>query len=636
MADDAKPPDPLTESELRELVDTIIGAPEFTTRDAAYAARRALCFGLPEAAVVIPGVDIPPAMQWFDPSLNVDGTSYVRRMVGARLTVHVTATKEGRRAEAVAAKIKNYLSYMIADWLSRGIPQPAMFDTATVGLGVLHPIIRPEALPEPPPMDKEEPPAAYMTRLKESIAAYKGNPFDLERIDSRTLYWEADRSIQFQKAEVPVRAVNRIYEARGKSIAQEDGKVLIRQVSGAQGEHETSTQRRAEMVTLISLEDKHWCYRLVYGAGGPKEAVTLDVYPNYFGEPSYVPLHGDLSGLLDALNFSQPWLLGKYPIIRKKNLFGTVLLAAGLRSAQQRYQLRWMGKGDAPGNVGVEDIRVVGELLIPPDGYEIVMPKIELGVDATEALRYMESIDTYGFPREIAHPMEMDAKSGFDRAKATDAVSSLLDAPLMGWTDAARKACLLILHAQAELGLKITVRSSRVAAREPDAPADVVDEITVEADELEDVDMTIEGDATTQYTQIAQAEEHLKWRSEGLYTDTEFLKSDRGVEDTDAWYRLRDRDEVRIATRAAGLQDALTAVTNIRKAVMAKAAARHKLAPGLVDAAAEDAGAVEPMAGMADAGGGDVTASMPTGTGTAQTLVPPIPDEVTQPGYETV
>ncbi len=629
-AQEADRRDPLTDEELRALVDEITGAAEFTLRDKEYGRMRELVHG--ESEVVIPGVDIPKATQWHSPEINTDGHLYVRRMMGASMSVHVTAMKEGRRAETSASRIKDYLAYLDADWRARGIYQPALFDVATLGVGVLHPIIRPDALPDPPPADKDESYASYMNRLKAAVNAYKGCPFDLERIDARTLYWEADGSVQFQKAEVPVRAINRIYATRKKSVVKEDGKAHVRELPASQGTHSDEPTRRNDTVTLISLEDEHWCYRLVYGDSA-KDAEVLDCYPNYFGEPSYVRVLGDLTGRPDALNFSQPWLLGKYATVRPKNLFGTVLLTGGLRSAQQRYQLRWIGKGEPPANVGVEDIRVEGDVLVPPPGWEVTMPKIELGVDVTEALRYIESIDTYGFPREIAHPMEMDAKSGFDRAKATDAVSSLLDAPLERWAEAMRKVFLLVLRAQGKLELTLKVSSARTSTRQPDHPIEVRDEIEVAPDELEEVDVSISYDATTQYTKIAQAEEHLKQRDLGLYTDTEFLKNDRGIEDTDAFFRLKDRDEMRIFSRTLGLEDAKTAISNIRAAVLKKAAARHKLADGLVDNAG--GGDVMPTPDMGGMGGGEVTPSLPTGTSTAQPLTPPIPDELTQPGYTT-
>lgn len=630
--DDKKRPEPLSIVELRELADALINASEFTHRDAEYGSMRDLTHG--RTKVEIPGVEI--AVQWHSPEINTDAHLYVRRMLNAGMTVHVTAVKEGRRAEEQAARIKDYLTYLDTDWRTRGIYQPALFDTATVGVGVLHPIIKPGALPDPigaaGARGKDENPRAYFERVKAAVAAYKGCPFDLERIDSRTLYWEADGSIQLQKAIVPVRAVNRIYAARGKYVGKEDGKAIIREIDASKGVSVAAETLRQQTVTLISAEDEHWCYRLVSGDGGMKEAEVLDVYPNYFGQPSYVRVLGDLTGESDALNFSQPWLLGKYATVRPKNLFGTVLLTGGVRSAQQRYQIVWRGEGAPPQNVGVEDIRVVGEVLDLPPGFEIVMPKIELGVDVTEALKYIETIDTFGFPRELAAPMEFDAKSGADRGKAMDAISNIMDAPLERWAEALRQVFQLVLKAQQALELDVKVNAARTSMRQPDEPARVRDEIEVPHQDLDDVDVALEFDATTQYTQIAQQEEDMKLREQGMLTDTEFLKRNRKVSDTSAWFRLRDRDEMRVFARALGLEDAKRAIENIRASVLQKAAQRAKLAPELAAAALNGAGG-----GAGDVTApppqDDMTASIPTGTGTAMSVQEPESPEL--PSYET-
>jgi hypothetical protein len=273
---------------------------------------------------------------------------------------------------------------------------------------------------------------------------------------------------------------------------------------------------------------------------------------------------------------------------------------------------------------------VNGEVLEPPPGFELVMPKIELGVDVTEALKYIEAIDTFGFPRELASPMEFDATSGADRGKAMDAISNVMDAPLERWAEALRQVFLLVLKAQKNLELDVKVNSARMSMRQPDAPARVRDEIEVPHEDLEDVDVALEFDATTQHTQIAQQEEDLKLRDQGMLTDTEFLKRNRDVSDTNAWFRLKGRDEMRVFARTMGLEDAKRAIENIRASVLQKAAARAKLAPELAAAALNGGGGGDVVPPPQD---GDVTASIPTGTGTAMSVQEPESPEL--PSYET-
>ena len=624
-------PDRLTIEELRELTSDLTGAQEYTLRDKEYARRRDLTHG--RSSVEIPGINIPPAAQWHSPEINTDAHLYVRRITNAKLTIHATALAEGRRAEQKASRIKDYLTYLYTDWRTRGLFQPALFDTAVVGTGVLHPLIRPEALPDLPSRNDDERPTAYFERIKQSLKSYKGCPFDLETIDANTLYSEADGSVMLQKAIVPVRAINRIYRARGKMIGVEDGKVHIRELSGAQGWNEAAEARRGDTVELISAEDANWCYRLVSGISGYGDAELLDVYPNYAEEPSYVQVLGDLTGERDALNFSQPWLLGKFSTVPLKNLFGTVLIASGIRSGQQRYKLVWKGDpNQIPANVGVQDIRVVDGVIDIPPGFDLEMPKIELGVDAIEALRYIEQSDTYGFPRELAAPMEFDAKSGADRGKAMDAMSNIMDSPLERWAEALGKTFKIVLHMQRKLELDLNVTSARTSLRQPDNPVRVMDEIEVPYSDLEDADVALEFKSISQQTEIMGREEDLKLRSEGMLTDTEFQRN-RGVEDTQAWFRLKGRDEMRVFMRTMALEDAKKAVENIRAAVLAKAAARAKLDPALADAAGTDPGGSLPLPAPTDGITSGITPSVPTSPGTAMPINPPEGQPL--PSYES-
>ena len=43
----------------------------------------------------------------------------------------------------------------------------------------------------------------------------------------------------------------------------------MRLIPASQGQNANDAPRRQETVTLISMEDEDWCYRLVYGDGGP-------------------------------------------------------------------------------------------------------------------------------------------------------------------------------------------------------------------------------------------------------------------------------------------------------------------------------------------------------------------------------
>src|SRR3990172_8619380 len=181
---------PLKSGELQELAESLVSASEFTLRDTEYKERRALVHRARK--VVIPGVDIPEAAQWRSHEISRDGHLYVRTVLGARMQIHVSALKEGVRAETRAARVGDYLQYLDTDFRSRRIYQPCLYDVATVGVGVLHPIIKPEAMPQRPEREKDEDPVAYMKRIEQSIGRYKGCPFDLERIQPDTMYWEPD------------------------------------------------------------------------------------------------------------------------------------------------------------------------------------------------------------------------------------------------------------------------------------------------------------------------------------------------------------------------------------------------------------------------------------------------------------
>jgi hypothetical protein len=622
--------EPLDRDAVIEVVTALTNDTGFKMRDAEYESMRQLVFCRPERAPQIPGIDIDPKLAYMSPEIEVDGHLYKRRMLEAQMNLSVRAKAEGPKAEAAAAKIKAFLKWHYEEWRAAMVFDGPLFHMATVGCGVLRPMIDWDAVPDPPEYNEGESPRDYLKRASDHLRSATGTIFRLESVDYATVYHEWDWSVAVQQARVPLPVLNRIAAAKGKRVTVDDRRdegsglrVRVHELSGQPGVNESLPGAWNGDVKLVVMDDGKHIYTFVY-ADAARNGELLDVIPNVWGECSFVPLPGDVTGEPHPLYGYQPLLVGKYRLVPIKNLLSTILMVAGVRAGQHRYQVVWRGPGEPPDDGEAVEVVIEDEVLkLSKPGYAIEAPKLDLGFDVAAALAHLQAMDRYGYPEELARPGEIKASSGYERARITDTIASTLDPPLEHFAAVLRRIFLMMLNAIKVLDIPVTVRTARKGGS-PETPTDVMDEITLEPSDLVDVDIRVSFDSMTQFSLIAQQEEGLKLRAQGLKTDSEVLTQDRGIEDVQGWYRLKARDEIRAFVRQKAIEDAKAAIDAIRSLVVPRGLDKAGVDPSL----RAQAGITTPEEDLQGT-------SIPTGPGSGMPIVPPQPEELEQPTMQS-
>ena len=619
MAEPPKPK-PLPLEELQALVDNYTRDPDFQARDDEYERMRQLVFQDPAREPVIPNVTV--GVKWMSPDIERSGFKYQRRMIAAPLKVSVTAVKEGDKAEGRAAKLARFFTRHHTQWLAEGTYDGALFDQATVGAGCLHVTIDPRAIPTVPVPGEKEDVADYTQRVEDFLREKRGTIFKLESVDYATLYHTLadEKRCGVQVSLVPMKP---LLEKYGRAVYYTDkpqgGRELIVGEPGS-GMPDNTTVSYKDKVELIVIETEEYIYHLVADETGNTrgEGKLAGTYKNYFGRSGFVVFGGDTTRDPRPLRRYRPLVQGMYQSVPHENVMGTLKLAAGVKAGQMQYALEPI---DAESTLpeGSVEIRVEDGILIPPDGWRIAAPKLDVGFDLNDAFSIARELTKdYGFPLVLDRPEEVTATAGYDRALQQDTVSSLLDTPLGNWGEAVREVFLMMAHAIREFPLPVVIRTVKTGERMPELSSEVADDLEVGKDDAEELDLAVSFDSVATYTRIGMQEENLKMLEVRQMTETE-LQRERGIDDIGAWRRLRRRDNIRSQAEKWAEEDALAAVQKLRDAVLGAQVQEQGVDPAL----AEQAGMVPPEAGLEG-----MTPSLPTGPGTAMPLTPPPPDEL--------
>lgn len=606
-------PEPLTEDQLRKLVEQLIGDSDAAARDAEYDNRRNLLYMRKEREPKIP--DIPLPVKWMAPDILIAGNKYKNRKLAAPLKLKATAQGEGERLEAKADRIERFCKRHHEEWLAEQRYDGALFDQDTVGAGVLHLYIDPEIMPVTPLPGDDERPDTFLARAQEFLKTEKRSPFRLESVDYASIYHSYDWDFVAQKIVTPLHPLSRAYLAQGVDVHRnnESGRLIVQPAGAGTNERQID---QADKVTLIIVETTEYVYHLVTEeAANYAEAHVLGVAPNIFGRPGYVVVPGEVTGDPRPLYRYVPTLIGMYSSVPHENLMGTLKLIAGLKAGQMHYALEPVNKDNPPD--GAAEIEIQDGVLVPPQGWKITAPKLDVGFDLNDAFSIARDLTReFAFPAALDRPDESSATSGYQQAVQQDSVSSLLDPLLNHWAAAVRQIFLMMLTAVREFDADVTVRTIRPGTRVPELPASVAEEVTLSKDDAADVDLAVTFDSVQTYTRQAMLETGMTLREAGAISESEFQTVYRDVEDYGQFLRRRDRDAMRIEARAWALEDARAAVSQLRAAALGRAVTGAGVDPNL----AREAGMQAPP-----------NLSMPSGGGGQIDVVPPEPEELAIP-----
>lgn len=538
--------DPFSEDDVLDLVQMITNDPPFKDRDVEYENRRDLLYQ--RRFVSIPGVTIDAygkqrsgMVQFRSPEIEDDAHSFKNRMLASPLKINVAALKKSEKAQASAQAQEDFFYRHYYRWRDQGIFDPVLFDQASMGIGWCHLALNTEVLPIVPEYEGGDDQFFQIAQdeLEEFTKGEKPDLFVLEPIDANTMYWSPDHKMIINKAKIPLNPLVTLYGTRGKQITvdEETGYAQVTTLAPGQNVQVWRTNW-STMITLYTLEDEEFCYHVLPGA-------LLGCYKNIFKRPGFFKCIGEQTSSSDPLYAYRPLLQGKYQTVPVKNLMVTAMTTGGMEGAQQRWTLEPMPGTDVNDDnssltVSVDDNGIIQ----PPAGYKLVNAGLALGPDLPNALKTIQLMDTYGYPKALGNPQEVTANSGYDRARIQDAVSSLLDPPLSHFSTMLTDIFKALLSAVSEIDLPITVRSveKKMTAG---GPVGVTAEATIRPEDVqEETDIGVSFNSISMFSRLSEEEEGLKMMQADMMTETEFITQVRGVDDLAAWRQERMLDKI--------------------------------------------------------------------------------------------
>lgn len=527
----------LSDQDVIGFVDQLVFDPPFRERDDEYKRRRDLLYGFREV-----NTGQTTQVQFRSPELRDSVNKFKNRFLAAPITINVAAVSDSDRAVSAAQRQENYYYRHYYKWRDAGVFDPIIFDQCALGEGWAHLRVNPDALPDIPSyggdMDK------FLDESREAIGKFsgsgKGDVFLFEHVDP-SIYYTPGEDIIVSRVEVPLAPLVKEYGKRGVGIEKKkDGKYIIGSL--AKGEHPTlSPVQWKDSVWLYTLETDEYCYHVIFDQHeSERNGHVLGVYRNFFGRPAFFRLDGERTSSKHPLYRSLPLVDGKYEMVPLKNLLWTAQINAGLEAAQMRYALEWMGDGPEPDGMS-HTIEVTDEgVLVPPEGYKIVAPNLQLGVDVPATISLLQQTDTYGFPMSLDRPEEVQATSGYDRARQQDAVQSLLSPPLSHFGAMLTDVFRAQAHAVKDIGIELSVRNMYTRAGQ----FTYGETVTINPSDIIESDIKVSFNSVSVFTAIALQEEGLKLMQADMMHEDEFLAEIRGIDDIAAWKEQRAQNKV--------------------------------------------------------------------------------------------
>lgn len=649
----------LESADLRGIVSDLTQEPQFQERNEWISWARDMINQQRE--VSIPGLE-DLALSYHSPKLRKDAHSYVNKLVAAPIRIEVAAQvrpggSETEIAEKRAQRVENLYYRLWARWKASGVIARAVFDMVALRRGHVHLFLNRDILPIVPQPEDGETPTDYTKRAKPILDEFqsgeRANLFELEHVAPETVYWTPDRSHKAIAARVPLNPLAKQYArggaggylgeaGKGKGISvNKQGEIAVTTVDGTDVQGSDNDWNRK--VTLYIIESAEYCYHYLFDgyADGKdwksgKEGHLIGCYKNVFGTPGIFDFNGELTGQDHALHGTSALIHGLYETESLVNAFGKLILSGGIEAAQQqRTLIPAAGEGAAREREDhqseVPQVRLLNEKwrMIPP-GYDVSAYTDTLPADVLNAFNaVLQERENYGFPKVLGQPEELDATSGYDRAKATDAVSSQLDPPLERIANAVGEVFTAVASGVKEIGIDVPVRNLHPTSKLGKVPRSVQEEITVSAEDIQDADLSVKFDSKTQYSRIAEVEESMKLMQLDLISETMVMTDVLGYDDPERVRLEIQQDKMRKIADEAAMQDAMALFKKLKPIVEGEAIEEEGLTPAVTVARAQADAEAQQAAEQAATAGAPMNGAA---SAVMQPMTPPEPNPMAELG----
>lgn len=556
----------MNESDITSIVQSLTREQQFADRNEWIERSRNLLHGRRDPT--IPGLE-NLQLSYHSPKPKKDSHAYVNKLVAAPMTISVAAQvgaggQETDAAQRRAQRLENLFYRLWHHWVDSGVVARALFDTVALKRGHLRLRLNGELIDAL--VGDQQGENVDLARFRAKLAEYeRGERIDLivcEHVPPETVYWTPGRDVKMIAARVPLHPLREQYARLGVGINVDaqgtpTDVVALDGATGLDAGH-TDWNKKATL-HIVESADKTCHYLQGQGSKG----FLLGVYDNPFGRPAIYDFEGEPTGQDHALDGCSALIEGLYETEPLRNALGKLIMSAAVEAAQNQKVIEavegdWaqQARRDAGGNPAIW-LEKDGIMRVAP-GWRMSPWRAELSSDVLTAFNLVSlEADQMGFPKVLGAPEELDAKSGYDRAKATDAVSSQLDPPLMRIAGTAVEMFKSVKSAAVELGITVPVRNVHPTARLGATPRHVQEEIAVSPEDAQvDVDISVRFESKTQYSKIAEIETYGpmvgRWMSE-----TQYLTDVLGVDDPERVRREIQQDKMRQLADERSFQDAV-------------------------------------------------------------------------------
>lgn len=594
-----------TEDELEDLCRTLTEEKHFTDRNAEWKENRRLVHR--EREVVFPGGDLE--VQYLTPEPLEAADKYTARFLGAPITINVSAQGPGPKAIERAQAMENYDYRLYNRWRAAGIFHGPIHDMCGVtGEGWVHMTLNRELLPIiPEPGDEGD--EAYLQRnadvWKDFTEGEKPDLITVEPVtEPETIYYDRTKSVILMHADVPLGPLARQYGREGaggkygekgksKAITKDGQKLTVQTIEGGIDPQGWNQGLYQATVKLYVVETADYIYHLVEdgeNAAGKdyKNLVRLGCYKNVFGAPGFVNVQGRKTNHPSAKHAVHPLTHGMLALAPYHNIMKSIVVSGGVFGEWSRIFLKPVA-GDAAAlerqnNKSLEIELIGNRVLKVPDGYEAVQPNIGVNADTLNADAQMEAkMIALGYPPALGSPEEVDASSGYQQAVMRDTVANTLDPPLENIASMVNQLLRLKDTAIKTLGYPVTFRNFSPTDEMGKVARNVMDEITIDPDDIVEVDRSVSFDSLTQYARQAKIELGRGLLAEGRITEDMFFRDYMGVDDPQRLKKQRLIEKAMLVAENFALKAAEATFQEVTQDVAAEAVVDSGVAPFMQD-----------------------------------------------------
>lgn len=421
--------------------------------------------------------------------------------------------------------------------------------------------------------------------LKKALAeiakdGFTQNPFTVDCPDINACAWDPN----FENVvEVGERALSKVLAAIEDEKEREDVRGFF--VSEVRDEGEFGTGKDY-MAKVYHLETKDHIYDVVAypTRGSTKEGFMLDCRPTLIGRPWYTILVGrGPNADAPPVERYRPLIGPLYPIVQKLYLLSTLLNSGALQTGRVAYQLVQEGRQQAApdflsylsmpsGERPTLHFNLTDDAVHhPPAGYrytEMPVPDQRWLIEAYQEAK--RELAEYGFPAPLSPDQSLTAasSSGYQSAFQAEQASFFVEPALRNLAASTKERFLIISAILKELNIKATIPVHPMAqgmGSRFNVP------VTIKPEEIKDVDITVEFDATTQTGQFAQDEMDMRKLQATVMSRQTYMQ--RHYEDPVSEEERIKLEQGEMEMDKLALADALAIVQETRGDLMEQAAA---------------------------------------------------------------